>query len=151
MVVEENILKQMQETWPDNWEQVLKYFQDKDNTHQEHFPNLAPNLQQKMGRDYWKKELIRRIKGVQELHRWEQEVGQKIIPKNQLEDGVTYLPLEGTGGLCRHVKEARWDAKEQIFWYTRTKFGYTFEDRMDHFIDVIDAGIAGFTPIKKKE
>ena len=42
MVVEENILKQMQETWPDNWEQVLKHFQEKDAAHHERFPNLTP-------------------------------------------------------------------------------------------------------------
>ena len=150
MVVEENILKQMQEIWPDKWEKILTYFQEKDAAHQNHFPNLTPALQEKMGLDYWKKQLINRIHGAIELDKWEKEVVAKIIPKDQLEDGVVYLPLEGTGGLCRHVEEARWDAKRQVFWYIRTKFGYTFEDRMDHFADVINAGVAGFTPIKKK-
>lgn len=132
----------MKELWPDNFQNIINYFEKKEIE----FLKYPKNIQNKIGHP--KKLLLERIKGRRELIKFEKTVLNKIIPREKLEDGVTYLALEGTEGLCRNVDKARWDGKEQVFWYVRTKFGYTYEDRMDHFADVINGTIAGFTPFK---
>ena len=63
------------------------------------------------------------------------------IPKDQLEVGATYL------GDCRNATEAVWDGEK--FIYQRTKFGCTFNEKINHFQD--DDGYDVFTPIKKIE
>ena len=146
MVLEDKILKKLQELWPDKGEKIIEYFEKKEAA----LKKAPKNVRDKMGKDYVKNLILDRIKGKEYVLKREQEVLHKIIPKDKLEDGVTYIAMEGTEDLCRHLEVARWDEKEEMFWYTRTKWGCTFEDTMNHFADVIDKGLAGFTPIKKK-
>ena len=61
------------------------------------------------------------------------------IPKENLEVGATYL------GKCRNTDEAVWNGEQ--FVYTRTKWGYTYEETINHFQD--DDGFDLFVPIKK--
>lgn len=63
------------------------------------------------------------------------------IPKAQLEVGKTYI------GSCRNASEAVW--KGDHFTYKRYKFGYTFDEDINHFED--DDGYDLFVPIKLKE
>jgi hypothetical protein len=62
------------------------------------------------------------------------------IPKKDLIVGETYL------GDCRNASEAIWNGK--VFVYKRTKFGYTFDEEINHFED--DNGFDLFVPIKEK-
>jgi len=143
MELDKDALQKMKKYWPDTWEKVLDHY----NALEEKF--MADIKTQRFeGRA--KQMLLDRIKGRQMLLEFEQSTLAAIIPKNRLKDGVTYVAMEGTGNLNRHIDEARWDEKIQMFWYTRTKFGHTFEDTMHHFADVINDGLAGFTPIKTK-
>lgn len=146
MFLEDNIIQKLKELWPDRWEKIIDYFQKKENA----LKKAPENVQQKMGKDYIKNCILDRIKGKEYVIKREQEVLKKIIPKDKLEDGVIYLAMKDTEDLCRHVEEARWDKNEGMFWYTRSKFGHTFEDTMDHFADVINKRLAGFTPLKRK-
>jgi len=146
MVLEDKILKKLQELWPDKGEKIIEYFKKKEAA----LKKAPKNIRDKMGKDYVKNLILDRIKGKEYVLKREQEVLHKIIPKDKLKDGVTYIAMEGTEDLCRHLEVARWDEKEEMFWYTRTKWGCTFEDTINHFADVIDKGLAGFTPIKKK-
>ena len=145
MKLDPNIEKELKELWPDRWEGVLAFYEKSEIAF-----NTAPeNVREKMGEDYIDNLIKQRIKGRKETLKFEKEVLEKIIPKNKLENSATYLAMEGTERLCRHIEEAKWDKKEQKFWYTRNKFGHEFEDLIDHFEDVINDGYAGFTPIKK--
>lgn len=63
------------------------------------------------------------------------------IPKEELEVGATYL------GDCRNAHEAVWNG--EVFVYKRTKFGYTYDEEINHFQD--DDGYDVYTPIKKIE
>ncbi len=63
------------------------------------------------------------------------------IPKNKLIVGKTYL------GSCRNASEAVWTGN--VFVYKRTKFGYTYDENINHFQD--DDGYDVFVPIKIKE
>jgi len=134
--LEKDILQRLQKHWPDKWEAIIEKYED---------------MEKKLpGRFNAKHEVIKRLEGREAVLKFEQDTLKNIIPKDKLKDGVTYLAMEGTASLCRHVDEARWDEKEGMFWYTRTKFNYTFEDTMHHFADVIDGGLAGFTPFTEK-
>jgi hypothetical protein len=62
------------------------------------------------------------------------------IPKKDLIIGKTYI------GDCRNASEAIWNGK--VFVYKRTKFGYTFDEEINHFED--DSGFDLFVPIKEK-
>jgi hypothetical protein len=62
------------------------------------------------------------------------------ISKDKLIIGKTYI------GDCRNVTEAIWDGK--VFIYMRTKFGSTYEEKINHFED--DDGYDVFVPIKLK-
>lgn len=62
------------------------------------------------------------------------------IPKKDLIIGKTYI------GDCRNASEAIWNGK--VFVYKRTKFGYTFDEKINHFED--DDGFDLFVPIKEK-
>jgi len=146
MFLEDKILRKLQKVFPNRWEEMIEYFKKKEAA----LKKAPENVQDKMGEDYIKNLILDRIKGKEYVLKREQEVLNKIIPKDKLEDGVTYIAMEDTESLCRYLGEARWDEKEGMFWYTRTKWGHTFEDTMNHFADVIDKGLAGFTPIKKK-
>lgn len=140
----EELHKALQECWPDRWEQIYQKHKDSDLLFQaqsEHIKKKCPSPEERL----WIK-----IRTHKSIKAFEQQVSKEIIPKEKLEDNVWYLAMKDTHKLCRHVERARWDEKEQMFWYSRTKFGQTFEDTMHHFSDVIDAGIAGFTPIKKE-
>ena len=61
------------------------------------------------------------------------------IPKDQLEVGATYL------GECRNADEAVWNGEK--FIYQRHKFGYTYDETINHFQD--DDGYDLFVPIRK--
>lgn len=63
------------------------------------------------------------------------------IPKNQLEVGKTYI------GDCRNASEAIWNGK--VFIYKRHKFGFVFDEKINHFED--DNGYDLFVPIAVKE
>lgn len=147
MFLENKILQKLQELWPDEGERIIRYFEKKEAA----LKKAPENVKKKMDKDYIKNLILQRIKGREELLKREQEVLNKIIPKDKLEDGVTYIAMEETENLCRYITEARWDEKKGMFWYTRNKMGRIFEDTMDHFADVIDKGYAGFTPFKKKK
>jgi len=62
------------------------------------------------------------------------------IPKVDLKDGEFYL------GDHRRCKIGKWVADMNVFVYWRTKMGYYFIDKCNHFED--DDGFALFTPIK---
>lgn len=62
------------------------------------------------------------------------------IPKKDLIIGKTYI------GDCRNASEAIWNGK--VFVYKRTKFGYTFDEEINHFEDDNDFDL--FIPIKEK-
>lgn len=63
------------------------------------------------------------------------------IPKEELIEGKTYL------GACRNATEAMWNGKQ--FTYLRTKFYYTYEEKINHFQD--DDGYDVFVPLRLKE
>lgn len=63
------------------------------------------------------------------------------IPKRELVEGETYI------GKCGNTDEAIWNGKQ--FAYMRTKFYYTYEERINHFED--DDGSDLFVPLKLKE
>lgn len=78
-----------------------------------------------------------------------EEYGKYIIPniircggirKKELKDGHTYE------GSCRNASKAVWNDEGQYFTYQRTKFGYTFTERINHFED--DDGYDIFVPLK---
>jgi len=142
MIFEDSILTEMKEAWPHKWQEVRAYFEKKE----EEYEKYSDNVKEKM--DHPKITLLSRIKGAKLLREHELKILNKCIPKNQLEDGVTYISTGCT--LCRFICEARWDQKIGKFKYMRDKFGLKFEDEIEHFVDVIDTGYAGFTPIKKK-
>ena len=62
------------------------------------------------------------------------------IPKKYLIDGQKYY------GECRNADEAIWDEKRKCFIYKRNKFGYTFDEDINHFED--DNGFDLFVPLK---
>ena len=137
MELEKDILQKLKEFWPERWEEIIAQ---------------AERIQERIPQRYdAKQEVTNRVKGREYVLKFEQDTLKAIIPKDKLKDGATYVAMAGTASLCRHVDEARWDEKEGMFWYTRNKFGHTFEDTMHHFADVIDGGYAGFTPIKEKD
>lgn len=62
----------------------------------------------------------------------------KPVYKSELVVGKEYL------GNCRNAEKATWNGK--VFTYNRTKFGYTYEEEINHFED--DDGYDVFVPIK---
>lgn len=60
------------------------------------------------------------------------------IPKKDLVVGRTYV------GSCRNSEEAVWNGEK--FIYKRTKFGITYDEKINHFED--DDGYDVFIPIK---
>lgn len=62
------------------------------------------------------------------------------IPKKDLIVGETYI------GNCRNATEATWNG--EVFVYKRTKFGITYNEKINHFED--DDGYDLFVPIKIK-
>ena len=65
------------------------------------------------------------------------------IPKENLIVGATYE------GDCRNASKATWDGNR--FHYMRTKFGYTYDEKIKHFQDDDGSGYDVFVPIKKIE
>ena len=63
------------------------------------------------------------------------------ISKKDLIIGKTYL------GHCRNADRAVWNG--EVFIYQRTKFGYTYPEKINHFED--DNGFDLFVPIKIME
>ena len=62
-----------------------------------------------------------------------------MVAKKDLVDGHTYQ------GYCRNATQAVWNAQKQVFVYTRTKFGSSFEETINHPED--DNGFDIFVPI----
>jgi len=63
------------------------------------------------------------------------------IPKKDLVDGEKYY------GDCRNAYEAIWHKNKNVFTYRRNKFGFEFDEDINHFED--DDGYDLFVPIKK--
>jgi len=63
-----------------------------------------------------------------------------IIKKENLIDGAFYF------GLCRNASIAKWDTKENVFWYLRFKFNTKFFEKINHISD--DDGYDLFLPTK---
>lgn len=63
------------------------------------------------------------------------------IPKKDLIVGKSYK------GFCRNADTAEWDG--EVFWYTRYKFGDTFDEEINHFED--DDGYDLFIPFEIDE
>lgn len=61
------------------------------------------------------------------------------IPRNELVKGKVYK------GVCRNSGRAIWDGEK--FHYKRTKFGYTYDEEINHFEE--DDGYDVFVPIKE--
>lgn len=61
------------------------------------------------------------------------------IPKDKLIVGKTYI------GACRNASKAVWLGNE--FEYQRTKFGYAYHEKINHFQD--DDGYDLFVPLKE--
>lgn len=146
-MITETTINKVKELWPEDWQKILDYYKKKEEDFDNYPLYMQKNLIEKLGENHIEDELLKKIKRKEATIKYEQEVLNKIIPKDQLEDGEWY---EGTGcNLSRYVKEARWSDKKQTFYYVRQKYGSTFEDTMDHFADTVDTGFAGFTPLKK--
>ena len=64
-----------------------------------------------------------------------------LIPKSELKDRCYYI------GSCRNSNIAVWDAKENVFWYLRSKWGTVFKESINHPED--DNGYDLFLPIAK--
>ena len=61
------------------------------------------------------------------------------IPKKDLVDGKTYC------GKCRNAYEAVWHQDKNVFIYKRNKFGFIYDEDINHFED--DNGYDLFVPI----
>lgn len=66
-----------------------------------------------------------------------------MLRKNQLHDEAYYL------GYCRNTFVAKWEEKEQAFYYMREKFGNIFPERIFHPED--DNGYDLFIPYRQVE
>jgi hypothetical protein len=64
-----------------------------------------------------------------------------MIRKKDLKDGCQYL------GSCRNSYAATWCAKDQKFYYIRSKFGSCFAETICHPED--DNGFDLFVPVRK--
>lgn len=62
------------------------------------------------------------------------------IPIDKLEVGKTYI------GFCRNASEATWQGEK--FIYKRTKWGFVYDEKINHFQN--DDGFDVFVPIKIK-
>lgn len=73
--------------------------------------------------------------------------GKTFIHKKYLRDGEYYA------GTCRNASVARWDAKENKFYYWRTKFGQSFIEDIRHpeDDDKYDLFYPQVGPIRMKE
>jgi hypothetical protein len=61
-----------------------------------------------------------------------------VIKKEDLVDGAYYQ------GICRNSSIAQWSAKDNCFWYMRSKFGYTYKEDINYIAD--DNGFDLFIP-----
>lgn len=83
------------------------------------------------------------------IQKFERDILDRCIKKEDLEDGVWYECDDEGLRVARRVGKARWNEEKGKFLYERDKFGHKFEDTMDYFGDVINAGYAGFPPMWK--
>ena len=78
---------------------------------------------------------------------WEYFVQRLIecgaIPKKNLIDGKKYI------GDCRNAHIATWNEEKQVFTYRRRKFGYEYDEDINHFED--DNGYDLFVPVWEYE
>jgi hypothetical protein len=100
----------------EHWNNLPKFTKPKD------VPDL-PRVETKEWKEFYVPKLI--------------EAG--AIPKKDLLDGKYYF------GEHRNATVALWDEERNCFFYNRTKFNHTFEDKCNHFED--DDGYALFVPI----
>lgn len=71
----------------------------------------------------------------------EKLINAGAIPKKDLVDGREYH------GKCRNANKAVWDKTRNCFVYKRNKFGYVFDEDINHFED--DNGFDLFVPIEE--
>jgi len=92
------------------------------------------------------KRKIERYEAIKEGTKHIKDIIAKMIPKEELKDGVVYdVEPEYARGVAND--KAKWDAKKGEFVYMRYKFGWR-EDYMDYFGDVAWTNIAGCAPMK---
>lgn len=146
MNINKNIENKLKELFPNNWKNmVLDHYNHISKI--DNLTNIDEKQKNKIKKNIFVK-LLRTIDIEEKEIQYEQDILKRIIPKNKLKGGVTYI---GTGcKLSRGTKEATWDEKKQIFIYTRYKHGGYMLDKMEHFADVVDTVFAGFTPLKEK-
>ena len=117
------------------YKQIAEANKNKDIEEAERLKEIANELKEE--------EREKRLKLVRKA---ENEIADKMLKKEELEDGVWY---EGPGDFARQVTRARWNEERGKFIYDRYKFGW-FEDEMDYFGDVINERYAGFAPMNKE-
>lgn len=71
----------------------------------------------------------------------EEAYANGMIKMADLKDGATYY------GDCRNTSKARWNAKDGRFYYTRTKFGQSFEESIECCEN--DQGTDVFIPVQE--
>ena len=64
-----------------------------------------------------------------------------VIKKDDLIDGIYYQ------GLCRNADVAKWDAKNNCFWYIRDRDRRPYKEKINHLAD--DNGWDLFVPFIK--
>ena len=64
-----------------------------------------------------------------------------VIRKEDLIDGTYYR------GICRNASVAKWDVKDNCFWYMRYKWGSSYKEDINHMAD--DNGYDLFIPFVK--
>jgi hypothetical protein len=74
----------------------------------------------------------------------------KAIPKEQLEDGAWYDCEDEAKRVARFQGKAQWIKEKDMFLAPgQQQFG--MDGWLDHWVDAIDAGFAGFVPMWKVE
>jgi hypothetical protein len=99
-----------------------------------------------VGDDRWEKA----VQAVEEGRKLELEMLDKAIPKEELEDGAWYRCNEKAEIFTRHCDRAQWIAEKDYFRVPgQQQFG--MDGYLDHWVDAIDTGYAGFIPMWKEE
>ena len=78
---------------------------------------------------------------LEKFHEWVDE-NYEPVRKSELVKGQTY------DGICRNAHKAIWDGNE--FVYERTKFGMTYDEKINHYEDDNEYGYDVFVPIRRK-
>lgn len=94
----------------------------------------------------FKKHFIEREKEKEEQKKYLEELTNKMIPKEKLEDGAYYNGVRFRGA---HV--AMWDEKLKLFRCINYTMGDFFLEKLNHFADEINTKTDGFAPLEKIE